>query len=163
MSCGLKQSNSQRVTPRSDYYLQMMENYNPTREGYNAPPWPTRRTNEDKQLQKHWCPKCPTGGCKENYDAPPWPTRRSEADKHLQNRWCPTCPKGGCKENYDAPYGAPYTSPRSAADIAMKDKWCPSCPSSGSNCKENYYDYLQSMQDTDNPWSYSTKPYSQFF
>lgn len=94
MSCG---------SQRTAYDMQMAERYDPTREGYNAPPWPGLRTAYDKDLQNKWCPGCTF---KEGYK------------------------RGGHRrEGYAMTYSNPRYNFRTAYDNALQQAWCPSCSS----------------------------------
>lgn len=80
---------------RTPYDYEMLRNYNQPG-SFNAPPWPTPRSNTDIRLQQKWCPNCNKGNVVEgfapdSFHAAPWPTPRTNFDKALQNRWCPTC------------------------------------------------------------------------
>lgn len=44
---------------RTKYDRDMAERYNPFREGYNSPPFPTPRTQFDANQQELMCPSCP--------------------------------------------------------------------------------------------------------
>lgn len=115
MSCRLKNTNPDKYgpPPRSDYDKMMMERYVnqldsyhspiPQWSGqpgeYHSPPWQGDRTNEDRLIQKEWCPTCPPS-IKERFEFnnlvnsnsnTPWLAPRTDFDQAMQARFCPKC------------------------------------------------------------------------
>lgn len=77
---------------RSYFDKKMIEMFNPN-DNYHVPPWPTPRSQFDKELQQKWCPKCdntPNSYINvENYVN--HLNFRTKFDQELQQKWCPKC------------------------------------------------------------------------
>lgn len=138
MSCGAQ---------RTSYDMQMAQQYNPTREGYNAPPWPGLRTTYDKDLQNKWCPGCTSkeGYRREGYAmtyANPRYNFRTAYDNALQQTWCPACSSGPKPGPNPGPTPGPRPSPSGPPNMGNVERYT----------REKYASLLD---DPDNIYSYA--------
>lgn len=147
MSCGAQ---------RTAYDMQMAERYDPTREGYNAPPWPGLRTVYDKDLQNKWCPGCTfkEGYSREGYAmtyANPRYNFRTAYDNALQQAWCPSCASGPRPGPQPTPPG-----PTPPGPSPQPPRPSPSGPPNMRNVESYTMEkYASLLDDPDNIYSYA--------